>query len=256
MNYTTVCSILSVLLISTPVFSQENDSLKKRVNFNGSASITNNGFSFVPSFSLGKPAAIFNFNINGGKRFSFEPEFRFSLLDAKPWSFIFIWRYKLINKPRLQLTVGGHLPAIPFRTIEYVRDGLTYKTLATYRFLPFEVSPNFLIHKNLTIGVFYLYSYGFGDAIRNTHFLSLRGSWSNIRVFNTLMLRLQPQLFYLKLDEKDGYYTALNLSVSKLNFPFSISTMMNKPFQTGIAGKAFDWNISLNYTFGRRLVQE
>ncbi|MCU0339256.1 MAG: hypothetical protein MUE30_05180, partial [Spirosomaceae bacterium] len=77
-------------------FSQTTDSTAQIINFKSTTSITNNGFSFIPAFSLGRPAAIFNLNINGGKRFSFEPEFRFALEDGRPWSFIFIWRYKLI----------------------------------------------------------------------------------------------------------------------------------------------------------------
>ncbi len=128
MIFTKAFLFLIFLYTSLYLFSQSTDSTTKILNFRGSASITDNGFSFIPTFSLGKPAAIFNFNSNNGKRFSFEPEFRFSLLDAKPWSFIFIWRYKLINNPKLQLIAGGHLPAIPFRMIEYVRNGVTFKT--------------------------------------------------------------------------------------------------------------------------------
>lgn len=229
---------------------------QSKLNFRMNASVTNNGFSFIPAFSLGKPAAIFNFNVNNGKRFSFEPEFRFSLLDAKPWSFIFIWRYRLINTSAFQLTAGAHLPAVPFRTIEYVRNGVKYETLANYRFLPFELSPNWNIGKNVSIGMFYLYSYGFGDATRHTNFVSLRANFSNIPLSRSLYLRFNPQVLYLKLDKQDGYYFASNLTLAQRNFPFSISSIINKPLKTTTAGKNLDWNVSLVYTLDKQFVRQ
>lgn len=247
-------AFLSISLISSA--QNTTDSSKSVLNFRGSASLSNNGFSFVPAFSLGKPAAIFSFNVNTGRRLSFEPEFRFSLLDAKPWSFIFIWRYKLVNNPKFQLTAGAHLPAIPFRTIKYVRNGVEYETLATYRFLPFELSPNFNINKNVSISAFYLYSYGFADATRHTHMTALRSSIANISLSKSWSLRLNPQLFYLKLDKKDGFYAAGSIVLSKKDFPFSLSTMMNKGLKTDIVGKDFDWNVNLLYSFGKTYIRK
>jgi hypothetical protein len=244
-----------VVFVSTAQnsFSQTADSTRQVINFRSSISVTNNGFSFIPAFSLGKPAVIANFTVNAGKRLSFEPEFRFSLLDAKPWSFIFIWRYKLINQPRFQLTAGGHLPAVPFRTIEYERDGVKYETLANYRFLPVELYPNWNITKNVSLGVFYLYAYGFGDAIRHTNFVSLRANFANIPLSKSLYMRVSPQLLYLKLDAKDGLYFTSSLTLAKRNFPLSISSLINKPIKTSIAGKDFDWNVSLVYTVDKQL---
>jgi hypothetical protein len=118
-TFQNIILILSIAAIFQTSSAQGTDSTSKIVNFRGAASITNNGFSFIPAFSLGKPATVFNFNINGGKRFSFEPEFRFALKDGRPWSFIFIWRYKLINQKRFQATVGSHFPSVPFRVLAY-----------------------------------------------------------------------------------------------------------------------------------------
>jgi hypothetical protein len=250
--YGIVWLVVGLTSLTQLSFSQTTDSTRQVINFRSSISVTNNGFSFIPAFSLGKPALIFNFNVNAGKRLSFEPEFRFSLLDAKPWSFIFIWRYKLINQPRFQLTTGAHLPAVPFRTVEYMRDGVKYETLANYRFLPVELYPNWNITKNISLGVFYLYAYGFGDATRHTNFVSLRANFSNIPLSKSLYLRFNPQLLYLRLDTKDGYYFASNLTLAKRNFPLSISSIINKPLSTRIAGKDFDWNVSLVYTFDKQ----
>ena len=233
-------------------FAQSRDSTKHVLNFTGAASVTNNGFSFIPSFSLGKPAAIFNFNVNGGKRLSFEPEFRFALEGAKPWSFIFIWRYKLVNAEKFKLTIGTHLPALNFKTVPVVKNGAAQDLIQVQRFFPvLELAPNYLISKNISIGAFYLYGHSPEiDATKNTHFFSLRANFSHIQLTEHLFCRFNPQVFYLKSDAKDGVYAAANLTLAKKDFPFSISTMLNKALKTEIAGKDFNWNLSLSYAFG------
>lgn len=107
---------LVVSFFSHPSFSQNSDSTREVINFKSAVSVTNNGFSFIPSFTLGKPATVVDLSV-GGKRFSFEPQFRFNLQDVQPWSFVFIWRYKVINTQRFQVSMGTHLPALAFRTI-------------------------------------------------------------------------------------------------------------------------------------------
>jgi hypothetical protein len=58
------------------------------------------------------------------------------------------------------------------------------------------------------------------------------------------------------MDYKEGYYFASNLTVSRKNFPLSLSTMMNKPIQTDIWGKKFEWNVSLIYSFDKKFVRQ
>lgn len=243
---------LIFFLLTLSAQTKSPDSTVQVLHFNGTASITNNGFSFIPSFSLGKPAAIFNFNVNGGKRLSFEPEFRFALEGAKPWSFIFIWRYKLINTDKFKLTIGTHLPAIAFRTVPVVKNGQALDVFQAQRFLPvLELSPNYWISKNTSLGFFYLYGHSLEmDATQNTHFVSFRANFANLKLGEQISLRFTPQVFYLKTDAKDGFYTAANLTLSKKNFPLSISAMINRAIQTDIAGKSLNWNLSLGYSFG------
>ena len=68
-------------------FAQRTDSTKAAGYFAGTISVTNNGLSFIPTFSLGDPAALFLLSV-GKERISFDPEFRFSR-EGKPWTFIF-----------------------------------------------------------------------------------------------------------------------------------------------------------------------
>ena len=95
-------------------FAQKMDSMATQQavgRFSTGASVTNNGVSLIPSFSLGKPAAIFDLSL-GKKRLSFEPQFRFAL-SGKPWSFLFWWRYKLIQAKNLPL-MWAHIHPLYF----------------------------------------------------------------------------------------------------------------------------------------------
>lgn len=76
------------------------DSTEKINYFGASATITSNGISLLPSFSLGKPAAMFDMKM--GRKLTFEPQFRVSL-EGKPWAFIFWWRYKIFSDRKFQI---------------------------------------------------------------------------------------------------------------------------------------------------------
>jgi hypothetical protein len=236
-------------------FSQKIDTTKHIVNFRTTLSITNNGFSFIPAFSLGKPAAIATVAI-AGKRLSFEPEFRFSL-DGKPWSYIFIWRYKFINTNKFQFVMGAHLPALAYKTVTVEKNGIAQDIIQTQRFLSYELTPTYIITNKISVGMFYLYGRGIEkDATQNTHFLTLRSSFSNIKLSPQYFLKFTPQISYLKTDSKDGFYSAANLTLAKQNFPLSISTMMNKTIKTDIAGKDFNWNVSLVYSLNKKFISQ
>jgi hypothetical protein len=253
-------SLLIVLLTLTHFsFSQTIDNTKKIDNtkdrhFSGAISVTNNGISMIPTFSLGKPAAIFNMSM-GGNRFSFDPELRFSL-EGKPWSFIFWGRYKLIKTEKFQVNVGAH-PAISFKTIPITNKGASKEVLVRRHYLAGELSPNYFLTKNISIGTYYLYSHGLDQyATKNTHFLALRSNFSNIKLSNQFFMRFTPQFYYLKMDENDGFYFTSGLTLSKKNFPLSGSGVINKIIQTHItASKDFVWNATLTYSFNKKYVK-
>ena len=81
--------LLWAIVLLTADFSAAQDKNGVGVidHFSGQVTVTNNGISLIPSFSLGEPAALFNLSMGRG-RFSFDPELRFAL-EGKPWSFIF-----------------------------------------------------------------------------------------------------------------------------------------------------------------------
>jgi len=229
------------LLLGLHSFSQTTEK-QKSYRFSTVVTATNKGISTIPNLTLGKPAVLFDFVI-GGDRFSFEPSFRFAM-EGKPWSFLFWWRYKLVESGKMHFTIGAH-PALSFRRMIVTKNGVTSEDLLLRRILTAELSPNYS---------YYMYSYGIeSDISKNTHFINLRTTISNIYLSDQYSLRFSPQFYYLNIDKKDGFYYNLILSMNKKNFPLSISALANQAFTTNITSKKqLLWNVSLIYSFNGR----
>lgn len=216
-------------------------------DFKGTASITNNGISLVPSFSLGDPALIVDLKFIKD-RYSFEPDLRFAL-EGKPWSFIFWFRYKAVEKDRFTLRVGAH-PAINFRSVDIIRDGQPEELLESRRYLAAEIAPSYKLAKDIGIGMYYLFGRGFDEGVKQTHFLVLNSYLNNLYINEKLYFNIVPQIYYLRTDELQGTYVAGFITLAKKNFPFSISAILNKALETEIVPEDdFVWNLSLVYSF-------
>ena len=163
-------TVLFVLFLDSFAFTfaQSVATPKADYHFSGSISATNNGISFIPTFSLGKPAAIFNISI-GDKKLSFEPEFRASL-EGKPWTLILWWRYKLLNDEKFKINVGAH-PALSFKSVVSDIAGIQTNTIQAQRYLAGELLSTYNLSKNISIGSYYLYSRGMeSNSTKNTNF--------------------------------------------------------------------------------------
>ncbi|MBL7873911.1 MAG: hypothetical protein JNM78_20020 [Cyclobacteriaceae bacterium] len=241
-----------LLFISQTTWAQKRDST---LYFKSALSVTQNGFSFIPSFSLGKPAAILDLAI-GNKRLSFEPQFRYAL-EGKPWSFIFIYRYKVIDRSKFQLLVGGHIPAIVFATRTATINGVTRDVSVSQRFLAAELAPTYLLSKNLSTGFYLLRGHGFQqDGVQDSYFIGYRVNFNNVKLTDLFFMRFNPQLYYLKTDDLDGYYVTYTLTLAMKDFPLSISHIANKTIKSDIPAKDFDWNVSLIYSFDKNYIRK
>ena len=231
-------------------FSQNADN-KKVSQFGGAITLTTKGISTIPSFTLGKPATTFDLFMGKGK-LSFEPQFRFAL-EGKPWTFLFWWRYKLLESSRFNVNLGTH-PALSFKTIPVTSNGISKEMIIARRYLAGEFSPSYSLSKNISIGMYYLYSHCMEkDAAKNTHFISLRSNFANINLSNQYLLKFAPQIYYLKADKEDGFFVNSTLTLVRRNFPLSISSILNKTIESSISGsKNFIWNISLIYAFSKK----
>jgi hypothetical protein len=239
--------LLALLSVAHPALAQSPDGTERHADVAGSATITSKGISLIPTFTLGKPAAIFDLAIRNGN-LSFEPQFRLAL-EGKPWSFIFWWRYRPPSGEKVHLGIGAH-PAVVFRTMTVSTNGVQRELIVAARYLAGELSPSYSLASNLRVGAYYLYSYCLEqDAVKNTHFVALRVNLTNVKIADPYSVEIAPQLYYLRMDGREGVYFNSGLTLATRTMPLSISATVNKTIWTGIAaGEDFLWNLSLSYS--------
>ena len=231
------------LLLALQVQAQESGS--KQIG--GVITATNNGVSIIPSFTLGRPALLFDLSLSG-ERFSFDPMLRFGM-DGKPWSFVFWGRYKAIKDKPFTLTVGAH-PAFIFAERIVKVNGQEKTMFVSQRFLAMEVAPMYKFSNRLSMGLYYLRGHGFNPIPPdNSNFLALNTVVSNIPVGGDFNLRVNPQLFYLKVDDTSGTYITSNFTVTKPGFPIGFQGLVNQKIKSTIPGDDFIWNVGIMYLF-------
>ena len=231
------------LLLLTQVQAQEAGS--KQIG--GVITATNNGVSIIPSFTLGRPALLFDLSLSG-ERFSFDPMLRFGM-DGKPWSFVFWGRYKAIKDKRFTLSLGAH-PAFIFAERIVKVNGQEKTMFVSQRFLAMEVAPMYKFSNRLSMGLYYLQGHGLNPIPpENSNFLALNTVVSNIPLGGEFSLRVNPQLFFLRVDDTSGTYITSNFSVSKPGFPIGFQALVNQKIKSTIPGDDFIWNVGIQYLF-------
>lgn len=248
-------AVVLLLLFFVGIYgkAQEQDTAKNYF-FNGTISANANGISLIPSFSLGRPAMIFELAL-GGERLSFEPEMRFAM-DARPWSFILWWRYKIVKYEKFKLHIGAH-PAFIFNS-NFVLDasGKELEHTEVRRFFAGEIAPSYQISKNFKIGTYYLLGTRLDKGYHElNHFVALNGSINNIPISEKLYLNLKPQVFYLRLTNDVGYYVSSTAFLGLKDFPLGIGGLLNRAISTEIQGDDWVWNVSLNYNFATQFAK-
>jgi hypothetical protein len=242
--------LLLLLLASTShvnsALAQAADTTRSRTIVEGAIAVTSNGISTIPSFSLGKPAAIFDVYITRN-RFSLDPEVKYAL-DGKPWSFLFWGHYKLADGARFRVILGAH-PAVNFMTMTVPVNQTDEEVIVARRFLAADIYPSYALSRYVTVGGYYLYLYGVEhDVVKHTHLLALRSIFSSTPIVGGYFVQLYPQIYYLKADTRDGYYFFSGLAVGKRNFPLSIAATANKVIETRVpGGEDFLWNVSASW---------
>jgi len=239
-------SVFAVSSLTRPVFSQAVDTAGSHTEVTWAVGVANKGISTIPTSMLDKPTATVDMSIRRGA-FSVDPQFRFGL-DGTPWSFLFRARYRLVDRERLRLSVGAH-PVLAFRTTTVSVNGVAKDVIVAQHFAAGELAPSYALSRNVSVGVYYLYAGGLdADVTRRTHFVAARAGLANLRLPAQLVARLDPQVYYLRMDDRDGTYLNSRLTVAKRNLPVSINGIINRPIRTTISrGRAVRWNVSLNY---------
>ena len=101
------------------------------------------------------------------------------------------------------------------------------------RYLAGELYPRVLLTKNISVGIYYLYSHGIDPGtIKNTNFITLNINFSNIKLSDQYFMIVNPQFYYLKLDKEDGFYftSSFILAIGKI-FPFLFQLSSTKRFE-------------------------
>ena len=216
--------------------------------FSGSVTVTNKGIALIPTFSLGKPAALFNFSLTKN-RLSFEPQLRYNLEDRKPWNFIFWVKYKLVQQRKFKLAVGA-FSSLVFKNTPVIINGNNQEAMTTTRFLIGELIPTYTVAKNTTIGLYYMYTHGLDPTAPTMNLLSFTTTFTKIELGKKFVLRASPQVYYLNVQQlQDGFYFNGNLSLFKKGFPLSVSSIVNKAIRSNLNAKDFNWNIGLTYSY-------
>jgi hypothetical protein len=155
-----------------------------------------------------------------------------------------------VNNQKFRVQVGAH-PAVLFSTITVTTDGVTSEIIQARRYLAGEFAPNYLLTKNISIGIYYLYAHALQEeGLQYSHFITLNSNFSNIRLSKEFYLRFHPQVYYLKMEQDDGFYFTASASFAHRNFPLSVQSIVSLPIQTNIpGGDDFVWNVSLIYSF-------
>ena len=62
-------------------------------------------------------------------------------------------------------------------------------------------------------------------------------------------LNISPSVYYLKLDQNDGFYTTATVNFKNKDFPLSLQTIFNQRIKSNIISDNLVWNVSLVYSF-------
>lgn len=241
---------LIFLGISSISVGQEIESTAPKIHVSGSASLTNNGISLIPNFSLGEPAALFNLSVAKGK-ISFDTDSNFSM-KGKPWYILYWLRYQVVSNEKFQMGAATHL-GLNFKPSVMEINSKPKNMLTTERYWVVDLFPRYLVSKNTSFEIYYLRSIGLDPGtVGNTNFVTLNANFSRLKLYKDIYLGVNPQLYYLKQDKPDGFYFTTTFTIGKDNCPISISSLINKEIKTAIAaGEKFVWNISIKYAFSK-----
>jgi hypothetical protein len=244
-----IVSVFLLLSLSSKAQEATNSN-----HFRGNISVTNNGLSLIPAFSLWRPAAIFEMSL-GGERLSFDPELRFAL-DGKPWSFIFWWRYKIVKSNKFNLHVGAHPAFIFTTTMEPDANGQMVEITKTQRFFAVEISPSYTISPKTKLSFLYLAGRSLGKVPYSLNqFVTMGPTFTDISISKKYFFNARPQVFYLKMNEKDGFFASSSMVIGRKNFPISLGGIVSKVIVSEIEVDNWIWNVSLIYSFHNQFVK-
>jgi hypothetical protein len=145
--------------------------------------------------------------------------------------------------------VGAH-PALIFRTIPGSPAPGATDTIIAQRYVAAELAPKYSLTEHLSLGVYYLFGHGLErEGVRNTHFVNVNASLTDLALTEHLYFELSPKLYYLRMDDLGGYYATATVSLHSHALPLYMESLLNRAISTDIVADDFVWNVSLVYAF-------
>ena len=249
---------LFLLIFTIPAIciSQSNE----EYIFKGNVNVNNNGIDWVPLFSRDKPSLITNFSL-GKDRFSVNPLIRYELEGLQPWGVDIWWNYKIKKRGKFNFDLGGVFPGVINQKISVLNKNLPKTILQPWVTAIINPTFSYTVSKNFKLSLSYyeIIPLKIVNKIQLEHgrVFILSPIFNSIQLTSKLYLRLAPILYTVQIENnKTGLFSAQTINIGLKNFPFSISSVMNKPLYFGdLSGKKFDWNIGINYSFDLKLVK-
>jgi len=238
------------------IFSQSD----KTFFIAGNLNVNNNGIDWVPLFSRDKPSLITNFSF-GGERLSISPLIRYELDGFQPWGFDIWWNYIIKKSGKFNFSIGGVFPGIVNQKITVQDENLPTTILQPWSSAIIKPSISYFFSKNFGLNLSYFEIIPLklvnANQIESGRVIILSPLIKSFLIKNSVYIKWDPLLYTVQIEDTEtGFFSAQTINFGIVNFPFSISTVMNKPINFGaLTGKKFDWNIGLNYSFELKLVK-
>lgn len=216
----------------------------------GAITVTNNGISTIPTFSLGRPAVTFDVSIRH-RRLSIDPQIRYGL-DGVPWVFLFWGRYRVFSGRKFNFTAGGQT-GVNFRQSIVSIGGVTREIIVARRYIASELQPTWTVARDVGVGGYWLYSRALErDVARNINYVALRANHANLFRTRGVAVQLLVQPYYLRQDDRDGSYINAALGVARTGLPVSLGASGTVPLRTNVPfGDKTVWNVSATVALTR-----
>lgn len=236
------------LMLQPHRIAAQKDSTQYKPEFSGVITLTSNGISQIPAYSLDKPAisAFFYLKL---KRFSYEPDINYGV-DGRPWGMGNSFMYLVLDRKKLKFKSGLAL-GLAFSYPELLQDGVLVKINKSERYLIAKLLPSYVISEKMTLGVNYWYARNLErKSIRTINFLSAALSIAHVSLIRKIYFSVLPQIFYLDVDGDDGLFFSPTAAIGVKDFPLYLSSQVNTTiYQNMTSDPGFKWNVALNYMF-------
>ena len=194
------------------------------------------------SFSRDKPSLITNFSF-GGERLSISPLIRYELDGFQPWGFDIWWDYKIKKVRKIQFFYWRCFPWNCKSKNNNSRRKFTNNYSPTLVFCYSKPSISYFFNKNFGLNLSYFEIIPLKlvntNQIESGRVIILSPLIKYFIIKNSVYLKWEPLLYALQIEDTEiGFFSAQTINFGILNFPFSISTVMNKPIDFGaLTGK-------------------